>query len=106
MITVGMNYHVIPGKQKDFEDKFAAVMGALNAAAGHTSSTLWKDVADDASSWSDEQALRSHSKSLRDVTIGAEEQMAGRNTRCLQTLNSSASNRRIVRALPIATCSR
>ena len=47
MITVGMNYHVIPGKQKDFEDKFAAVMGALNAAAGHTSSTLWKDVADD-----------------------------------------------------------
>ncbi len=34
MITVGMNYHVIPGKQQDFEDKFAAVMGALRAAAG------------------------------------------------------------------------
>ena len=34
MITVGMNYHVIPGKQKDFEEKFAAVMGALRSAAG------------------------------------------------------------------------
>ena len=29
MITVGMNYHVIQGKQKDFEQKFEAVMGAL-----------------------------------------------------------------------------
>ena len=29
MITVGMNYHVIPGKrQKEFEDKFAAVLAA------------------------------------------------------------------------------
>lgn len=26
MITVGMNYHVIAGKQADFEQKFAAVM--------------------------------------------------------------------------------
>ncbi len=28
MITVGMNYHVIAGKQKDFEDKFGAVLAA------------------------------------------------------------------------------
>jgi heme-degrading monooxygenase HmoA len=40
MITVGMNYHVLPGKQKDFEEKFQAVIGALKAATGHTSSTL------------------------------------------------------------------
>ncbi len=26
MITVGMNYHVIEGKQADFEEKFAAVI--------------------------------------------------------------------------------
>ena len=32
MITVGMNYHVIEGKQQDFEDKFAGVIDALNAA--------------------------------------------------------------------------
>ena len=59
MITVGMNYHVIAGKQAEFEGKFAAVLGALQAAPGHTHSTLWKDVADDASylitsEWSDE----------------------------------------------------
>ena len=48
MITVGMNYHVLPGKQKDFEDKFAGVIDALKAAPVHTSSTLWKDVTDDA----------------------------------------------------------
>jgi hypothetical protein len=29
MITVGMNYHVIPGMQKSFEDKFAGVIDAL-----------------------------------------------------------------------------
>ena len=38
MITVGMNYHVIPGMQKSFEDKFAGVIDALKAAPGHTSS--------------------------------------------------------------------
>ena len=33
MITVGMNYHVLPGKQQDFEEKFVAVLGALRSAA-------------------------------------------------------------------------
>ena len=33
MITVGMNYRVIEGKQQDFEDKFAGVIDALNALA-------------------------------------------------------------------------
>ena len=49
MITVGMNYHTLPGKQTEFEEKFAAVIEALNAAEGHSESTLWKDVSDDAS---------------------------------------------------------
>jgi heme-degrading monooxygenase HmoA len=35
MITVGMNYHTLPGKQQDFEEKFSAVIGALRAAPGH-----------------------------------------------------------------------
>ncbi len=35
MITVGMNYHVLPGKQKDFEEKFAAVLGALRRSGPH-----------------------------------------------------------------------
>jgi heme-degrading monooxygenase HmoA len=82
VITVGMNYHVLPGKQADFEGKFAAVLAALNAAEGHTSSTLWKDVADDASylitsEWSDEQAFLGfiHSQAFRDVTTWGKEQI-------------------------------
>lgn len=86
MITVGMNYHVIEGKQQDFESKFAAVIDALNAAPGHAKSTLWKDVADGASylitsEWSDEDAFKSfiQSQAFRDVTNwGKEEILSGR----------------------------
>ena len=63
MITVGMNYHVIAGKEQDFEDKFAGVIDALSAAEGHSTSTLWKDVSNGSSylitsEWSDEQAFK------------------------------------------------
>jgi len=86
MITVGMNYKVIEGKQASFEEKFAAVIGALNAAEGHSSSTLWKDVDDGASylitsEWSDEEAFGSFIRSdeFRAVTNwGKEEILAGR----------------------------
>ena len=62
MITVGMNYHVIPGKQAEFEEKFSAVMSALEGAEGHTTSNLWRDVGDDGSylitsDWSNEEAF-------------------------------------------------
>jgi heme-degrading monooxygenase HmoA len=64
MITVGMNYHVIEGKEKEFEEKFADVIDALKAADRHTESTLWKEVVDSASylitsEWSDETARTS-----------------------------------------------
>jgi heme-degrading monooxygenase HmoA len=86
MITVGMNYRVIPGKQADFEQKFADVIGALRSAQGHTSSTLWKDVSDNSSylitsEWSDEKAFTDfiHSQAFRDVTNWGKEQiLAGR----------------------------
>ncbi len=75
MITVGMNYHVLPGKQQEFEDKFAAVLAALRSAAGHSNSNLWKDVADDASymitsEWSEENAFTDfiRSQAFKDVT--------------------------------------
>ena len=82
MITVGMNYHVIEGKQNDFEEKFEAVIGALNEAEGHTSSTLWKDVADGASylitsEWTDEGAFMQfiQSDAFRAVTNWGKEQI-------------------------------
>lgn len=86
MITVGMNYRVIEGKQQDFEEKFAAVLAALQSAEGHTRSTLWKDVADPASymitsEWSDEKAFQDfiRSDAFRAVTDWGKEQiLAGR----------------------------
>lgn len=82
MITVGMNYHVLPGKQGDFEQKFAGVIGALEAAPGHSSSKLWKDVNDDASylitsEWSEESAFQEfiQSQAFRDVTNWGKEQI-------------------------------
>ncbi len=86
MITVGMNYQVIEGKQQDFESKFAAVIDALEVADGHSSSKLWKDVADNASylitsEWSDESAFTAFIRSdeFRSVTNWGKEQiLAGR----------------------------
>ncbi len=86
MITVGMNYHVIEGKQQDFEEKFAAVISALRAAEGHSKSTLWKDVDDGASylitsEWSEEQAFTGfiQSQAFKDVTSwGKEHILSGR----------------------------
>lgn len=86
MITVGMNYKVIEGKQQDFEEKFAGVIEALNAAEGHDSSTLWKDTADGASylitsEWSDQEAFTAfiQSDAFRAVTNWGKEQiLAGR----------------------------
>ncbi|MDG2208200.1 MAG: antibiotic biosynthesis monooxygenase [Pirellulales bacterium] len=82
MITVGMNYHTLPGKQVDFEEKFAAVTQALNAAEGHSNSTLWKDVSDDASylitsEWSDDSAFQAfiQSDAFREVTNWGKEQI-------------------------------
>ncbi len=86
MITVGMNYQVLEGKQQEFEEKFAAVIEALNAAEGHTSSKLWKDTADSSSylitsEWSAEQAFTDfiRSDAFRAVTNWGKEQiLAGR----------------------------
>ncbi len=82
MITVGMNYHTLPGKQAAFEEKFASVIEALNAAEGHSSSTLWKDVSDGdsyliTSEWSDDQAFGDfiQSDAFREVTSWGKEEI-------------------------------
>jgi heme-degrading monooxygenase HmoA len=46
MVTIGMNYRVIPGKNEEFEDKFRAVLVALNAGDDHEQSNLFKDIDD------------------------------------------------------------
>jgi heme-degrading monooxygenase HmoA len=82
MITVGMDYRVLEGKQQEFEDKFTAVLSALRSATGHDDSRLYQDVSDRSSylivsQWSDEQAFREfiHSQAFKDVTDWGKEQI-------------------------------
>ena len=82
MITVGMNYRVLAGKQQEFEDRFASVLSALQSAAGHDESHLYQDVSDRSSylivsQWSDEQAFQAfiHSQLFQDVTDWGKEQI-------------------------------
>ena len=44
MVTVGMNYEVLEGKEEPFEKKFALVVEALNQTPGHLKTNLMKDV--------------------------------------------------------------
>ena len=75
MITVGMNYQVAPGRQQDFEDKFAAVLDALRDADGHDASNLYRDVHDECaylivSEWSEQDQFTAfiRSDAFRAVT--------------------------------------
>lgn len=68
MITVGMNYHVIEGKQATFEAAFNKVLEVLAAAPGHDNSQLYVDVNDRqsyciVSQWNDEDAFAAFMRS-------------------------------------------
>jgi len=88
MITVGMNYHVLPEKNKAFEDVFAAVLTKMNGMPGHSESHLFKDVFDGqryliVSDWSDRKAFDTFigSEQFRGVANWGKEQiLAGRPT--------------------------
>ena len=62
MVTIGMNYKMIPGKEKVFEDAFTAVLGVMNEMEGHSKSFLYKDV-------SDAQSYQIHSESSEEKAI-------------------------------------
>jgi heme-degrading monooxygenase HmoA len=62
MVTIGMNYKMIPGKEKIFEDAFTAVLKVMEEMEGHSKSFLYKDVSDAqsyliVSEWNDEKAF-------------------------------------------------
>jgi len=75
MVTIGMNYRVLEGKNVEFEDKFRAVLVAINAMEDHEESHLFKDI-DDAdsylivSNWVNLEAFQAfiQSKAFKDVT--------------------------------------
>lgn len=86
MITVGMNYQVLPGKGPQFEQVFKAVLEIMGQMPGHSSSHLYRDVFDASryiiiSDWSDRDAFDGfiRSEQFRNVANWGKEQiLAGR----------------------------
>ena len=64
MVTIGMNYFVIPGKEQIFEDACANVIATMAGIDGHESSSLYREVGDGepiyliVSRWLDEGAFK------------------------------------------------
>lgn len=44
MITIGMNYHVLPGKEQIFEDACGRVVETMRTIEGHDDSQLFRRV--------------------------------------------------------------
>ena len=62
MITIGMNYKVLLGKEDNFERMFNNVLNSLKTVTGHGKSALYKDVNDlqsylIVSEWDSEEAF-------------------------------------------------
>ena len=86
MITVGMNYTVIPGKNEIFTNACRGVVNAMGSKAGHVRTHLYQDVDDPnsyliVSEWDDREAFDAfiQSDSFAKVTNWGKEQiLAGR----------------------------
>lgn len=88
MITVGMNYSVIPGKDEEFTSVFAKVLDLMNGMDGHEKTNLYRDVWSEhdyliVSEWSDQAAFDGFVSSERFkgvVDWGKEKVLASRPT--------------------------
>jgi heme-degrading monooxygenase HmoA len=86
MVTIGMNYEVLEGKEDIFEKVFASVISSLEAAEGHRVSRLLRDVHLPRSyvihsDWDDEKAFDAFIASpefARVTNWGKEQILAGR----------------------------
>jgi len=86
MVTIGMNYAVLPGKEETFETAFNKVLHAMRGIDGHTDSHLYRDVNDARqylimSLWSSKAAFDGFiaSEAFRNVANWGKEQiLAGR----------------------------
>lgn len=88
MITVGMNYKVLPGKEQAFEDVCLAVIRKMQEIAGHGQSHLFRDVQDPqryliTSDWSDRAAFDAfiQSEQFRTVASWGKEQILAERPR-------------------------
>ncbi len=62
MVTVGMNYKIVPGKDEEFVAVFKKVIGIMTEMPGHTETHLYRDVDEEhdyliVSEWTDETAF-------------------------------------------------
>lgn len=86
MVTVGMNYEVLPGKEDQFESVFKSVLVLMETLDGHRASRLFKDVFQPSSylivsEWASVAAFEAftHSEKFQKVTTwGREQILAGR----------------------------
>ena len=87
MVTIGMNYEVLAGKERVFEDACAKVVKTMESIAGHDRSQIFKSIsADDSaylivSRWESEEAFDAFiaSDAFKKVTNwGKENILAGR----------------------------
>ncbi len=46
MVTIGMNYKVIPGKEETFETAFGKVAKAMGGIEGHSKTRMFRDISD------------------------------------------------------------
>ena len=94
MVTVGMNYVVIPGKEEVFERAFASVLAVMKESPGHTESHLYKEVGKPnayliVSDWNDKTAFDGFVKSEAFAKVtnwGKEQILAGRPKHQVYTL--------------------
>jgi heme-degrading monooxygenase HmoA len=86
MVTIGMNYQVLDGKQEAFISMFNKVVEIMTDAGGHRNSRLFCDVNDPCaflivSEWTDENQFRafiSSSTFAKVANWGKERILAGR----------------------------
>ena len=82
MVTIGMNYAVLKGKESTFENAFRKVVKAMGGIAGHTETHLCRDIDDPqqyliVSQWSDKGAFDAFiaSETFRTVANWGKEQI-------------------------------
>ena len=86
MITVGMNYKIIPGKDEEFVAVFTKVIQIMKNMSGHGETHLFRDVYSEhdyliISEWTDEAAFNSFIESDRFKNVvnwGKKEVLASR----------------------------
>jgi len=86
MVTIGMNYNVLPGKEETFERAFKKVVHAMSGIAGHGETHMYRDISDAQSyliisQWTSKSAFDAFiaSDTFRNVANWGKEQiLAGR----------------------------